>query len=296
MHNGIIAGAIALVASMPAALVADRLADLQRVVGAERAFAARAQVINPRQAFIEYFAPDAIAYTPFPGPAFPGLREGPDWPVNIQWRPVAAAISGAGDMGYTTGPSEHRKTAADPPARFGHYTSVWQRQENGSFLVRIDIGIDHPAPVQHAPDWQPPTQPPVVAEPLSPDRRAAAERQMRDLDARIGAAAQQDPSTAFAQVLADDARLHLGGSHPVIGRVAALAALSGGNRTFDWSPEGAAMAESGDFGFAYGRGRWRRVATAESGDLVYLNVWQLRGDAWRMIVHVSHAVRPQTSQ
>jgi hypothetical protein len=296
MGNGVTAGAIALAAWMPVALAADRLTDLQRVVDAERAFAARAQVINPRQAFIEYFASDAIAYLPFPGPAFPALHEGPDWPVNIQWRPVAAAISGAGDMGYTTGPSEYRKTAADPPTRFGHYTSVWQRQQNGRLLVRIDIGIDHPAPAQRAPDWRPPAQHPVAAAQLSTDRRAAAERQMRDLDARIGAAARQDPATAFAQVLSDDARLHLGGHHPVVGRAAALATVGGGDQMFGWLPEGAAMAESGDFGFTYGRGRWSRASTAESGDLVYLNVWQLRGDAWRMIVHVSQTVQPRPSR
>jgi Domain of unknown function (DUF4440) len=296
MGNGVTAIAIAIAAWMPVAFAADRLADLQSVVDAERAFAARAQVINPRQAFIEYFAPDAIAYTPFPGPAFPSLHHGPDWPVNIQWRPVAAAISGAGDMGYTTGPSEYRKTAADPPTRFGHYTSVWQRQQNGRLLVRIDIGIDHPAPAQRAPDWQPPVQQPVAAPPLSPDRRAAAERQMRELDARIGAAAREDPSAAFAQVLSDDARLHLGGHHPVIGRVAALATLGGSEHAFTWSPEGAAMAESGDFGFTYGRGNWTRGSTGQSGDLVYLNVWQLRSGVWRIIVHVSHVVQPRPSQ
>ena len=91
----------------------DRAADLEKIVAAERAFAARAQVVNARKAFAEYFGPDAIMFSPFPAPAFPRLRETPDWSVNIQWRPVAAAVSGAGDMGYTTGPSEFRRTPAE---------------------------------------------------------------------------------------------------------------------------------------------------------------------------------------
>ena len=144
-------GAGAVAAWLPVALAADRSAELEQVVAAERAFAARAQIVNPRQAFVEYFAPDAIVYAPFPAPAFPALRDGSDWSVNIQWRPVAAAISGAGDMGYTTGPSEYRRTAADPPGGHGHYTSVWQRQPDGRFLVRIDIGIDHPRPQRACP-------------------------------------------------------------------------------------------------------------------------------------------------
>jgi hypothetical protein len=196
-------------------------------------------------------------------------------------------------MGHTTGPTNIARP--QPIRRPGSAIHRSAAPANGHFLVRIDTGIDHPAAMQRAPDWQPPAQQRGRGGAAIPDRRAD-ERQMRDMDARIGAAAQRDPSTAFAQVLSDDARLHLGGHHPVIGRAAALATVGGGDQTFGWLPDGAAMAESGDFGFTYGRGRWSLASTAESGDLVYLNVWQLRGDAWRMIVHVSHTVQPRPSR
>ena len=81
-----------------AALAADNSAELNQLVATEREFAARAQQVNARQAFVEFFAADAILFAPFATPAFPGLHEGPDWGVDIQWRPVAAAISGAADM------------------------------------------------------------------------------------------------------------------------------------------------------------------------------------------------------
>jgi ketosteroid isomerase-like protein len=290
--------AVALAAGVPCVVMAtDRSAELERVVASERAFAARAQVVNARQAFVEYFAPDAIFFAPFAAPAFPRLRESADWGVNIQWRPAAAAISGAGDMGYTTGPAEYRPSADAAPTGFGHYTSVWQRQPDGRFLVVIDVGIDHPAPPARIPDWSPPAQSPAAAPALELAQRRAALEELRSLDAQVGTAAQAgEISKSFARVLSDDARLHLGGRLPALGRAEILADLRTEVGAYGWTPEAAAVAESGDFGFVYGRGRWSRARTAETGDLAYLNVWQRRAGEWRLIVHVSRPVAPRPTQ
>jgi ketosteroid isomerase-like protein len=289
-------GAVVLAVWVPCVMATDRSAELERVVASERAFAARAQIVNARQAFVEYFAPDAVLFAPFAAPAFPRLREGPDWGVNIQWRPAAAAISGAGDMGYTTGPSEYRPSPDAAPTGFGHYTSVWQRQPDGRYLVLIDVGIDHPAPQARVPDWSPPAQAPAAAPALDPAQRRAASEALRRIDAQTGAAAQGDVPKSFALVLADDARLHRGGRLPVVGRTEALAALGAAEESFGWTPEAAAVAESGDFGFVYGRGRWVRVQPADSGELAYLNVWQRRAGEWRLLVHVSRPVALRPTQ
>jgi ketosteroid isomerase-like protein len=289
-------GAAALAVWAPCVMATDRTAELERVVASERAFAARAQVVNARQAFVEYFAPDAIFFAPYAAPAFPRLRESADWGVNIQWRPAAAAISGAGDMGYTTGPSEYRPSADAAPTGFGHYTSVWQRQPDGRYLVVIDVGIDHPAPPARIPDWSAPPKPPAAAPALDAAQRRAALEELRRLDAQIGAAAQDDVRKSFARVLADDARLHRGGRLPVVGRSEVLADLDAEIGAYGWTPEAAAVAESGDFGFVYGRGRWGRARTVETGDLAYLNVWQRRAGEWRLIVHVSRPVAPRPTQ
>ena len=287
-------GAIVLALWGPCVMAADRSAELERVVASERAFAARAQVVNARQAFVEYFAPNAILFAPFAAPAFPRLRESPDWGVNIQWYPAAAAISGAGDMGYTTGPSEYRPSPDAAPTGFGHYTSVWQQQPDGRYLVLIDVGIDHPASPARIPDWSASALVPAAVPVLDPAQRQVALEALRRVDAQTGVAAQSDGPKALARVLADDARLHRGGRLPVVGRAEILADLGAAAESFHWTPEAAAVAESGDFGFVYGRGRWAR--SAESGDLAYLNVWQQRAGEWRLIVHVSRPVPPRPTQ
>ena len=75
-----------------------------------------------------------------------------------------------------------------------------------------------------------------------------------------------------------------------MGRAAALALLESLDHRYEWSPEGVAVAESGDFGFVYGRGRWHAKADAASGELAYLNLWQRDVDEWKLIVQVCSRV------
>jgi hypothetical protein len=281
--------AVVLGAVASAALTADRSAELSQLVATEREFAARAQQVNARQAFVEYFAANSILFTPFASPAFPGLREGPDWSVDIQWWPVAAAISGAGDMGFTTGPSEYRRSPAEAPLRHGHYTSVWQRDPDGRYRVLIDIGIFHAAPRTRVEDG---LLRPAPARPAQDARdQAAAVATLLEVDRQMGTAARAS-AAARLTTMADDVRLHVSGHIPAVGRVEALALLDALDHRYEWSPEGAGVAVSADFGFTYGRGRWQRNEPPASGELAYLNLWQRDASEWRLIVHVCNRIEP----
>jgi ketosteroid isomerase-like protein len=281
--------AVVLAAVASATLAADRSAELSQLVATEREFAARAQQVNARQAFVEYFAANAILFNPFASPAFPELREGPDWGVNIQWRPVAAAISGAGDMGFTTGPSEYRRSPAEPPLRHGHYTSVWQREPDGRYRVLIDIGIFHAAPSTRVDDGSLRSAPARPAQ--DANDQAAAVTTLLEVDRHMGTAARAS-AAARLTMMAADVRLHVAGQIPAVGRAEALTLLEALDHRYEWSPEGAAVAISADFGFTYGRGRWRRNEPPASGELAYLNVWQRDAGEWRLIVHVCNRIEP----
>lgn len=285
----IIAGLAVIAAG--ATHAADRGAELAAVVQAERDFAARAQVVNARQAFAENFAPDSIVYGPFPEPAFPALGEpATGWPVDIQWRPAAAAISGAGDMGYTTGPAEFRKTPADPPHRYGHYTSVWERQPDGRYEVVIDMGVDHPGPVSSIPDWTPPAAPPPASPAADEAAREAARQELLALDAEMGDAAATDTVGAVSRLLADDGRYHQSGALPSLGRSAAVERLRTSGMTQRWTPSGGKVAQSADFGFTYGKGSYTQAETPAAGEFAYLNIWQKRDGAWKLLVRVVNPV------
>jgi ketosteroid isomerase-like protein len=282
---------VALGAGVAAA--GDRSSELLAVVESERAFAARAQVVDARQAFAEFFAPDAILFSPFAKPAFPELNEPVAWKTNIQWRPAAAAVSGAGDMGYTTGPAEYRKTPADAPHGWSHYTSVWGRQSDGKYKVLIDIGIPHPEPKLRIADWTPPAMPPAAVPRQTKLQLARASMELQHINLALGQVAQGDLAGAFASVLVPEGRVHRPGMLPAVGRSAAVAALRQVSGSFGWTETtGLRIAASGDFGFTYGRGTFAGAAQGPaSGDINYLNIWQRRQGEWRLLVHVSHPVR-----
>ena len=122
------------------------------MVETERAFAARALVVGWKQAFLEYFAPDAVGFDK----ARPGSRESsfakaPDPPPDLQliWEPGYGDIAGSGDLGYLTGPVRNVRASRDGgKPRYSNYTSVWKRQRDGSFKVVMDVGITTPGPVR----------------------------------------------------------------------------------------------------------------------------------------------------
>ena len=96
-----------LVASVAVPTMSAQRTPLAEMIDTERAFAARALVVGSRQAFLEYFANDAID---FDGDrvvaARPEIEKQPEPPpgARLLWEPRTGAISAAGDLGFLTGP------------------------------------------------------------------------------------------------------------------------------------------------------------------------------------------------
>lgn len=58
------------------------------------------------------------------------------------WWPDTAVVAASGDLGYTLGSYAITGTGAqagDTVAR-GHYVTVWQKQQDGSWKIAVDIG------------------------------------------------------------------------------------------------------------------------------------------------------------
>ena len=64
------------------------------------------------------------------------------------WTPVGADISASGDLGYTFGNYEYRSKDKNgkPTVERGKYTSIWKRQNDGSWKVVLDMGNSSPEP------------------------------------------------------------------------------------------------------------------------------------------------------
>lgn len=266
---------------------------LAEVVAAERAFAARAQEVDAREAFAEHFATDARFFGPDPGPAFPALAEGPPWGIDIRWRPADAGVARSGDFGWTTGPAEYRRSKADAPHRWGWYTSVWARQPDGRWKVAIDGGVTVPMPTTAIPDLAEAPASDRPADPWRPRRWGPSPEQRAEAllaaDRALAERASRNAAEAFDAVLSRDARVHRDGVAPAVGRNAALGALRDGAATYAWAPIGARVAASGELGYTHGSGEKR--TTTGPRPFHYLAIWERHDGRWtlRVLVHTTPA-------
>jgi hypothetical protein len=104
-------------------------------IDAERAFAADAQKVGQWTAFRKYATDDALMFVPQPIKAHDFLKDKADPPVAVFWWPGASFASCDGAYAVNTGPwvREWGKSV-------GYFTTVWQRQTDGSWKWIYDAG------------------------------------------------------------------------------------------------------------------------------------------------------------
>ena len=259
---------------------------LVTLVNAEKKFAQFSKDSTTKAAFLTYLAPDGITFAK--GKVTNGresLEKNPASPGKLTWQPVAADVSAAGDLGYTTGPWEWRpKSLADKPTGYGHYVSLWKKQADNNWKVALDIGISHPAP---------PTAP------VNTIRAATGIRSVTSADTTqnreellafdkqfVKALEKSGAATTYKQYLAPQARLYRMNQQPFTEQ-ADIDQLLKQPVTLGFFPLNATVAESGDLGYVYGNSQ---VVTTATGKPVkqagnYLRIWKKDSQSqWKIVV------------
>jgi ketosteroid isomerase-like protein len=283
------AGAIAAASAAPWA--ADSALD--QMVEAERAFARTAAERGVREAFLAFLAPNAIAVQPYgnaraqwearPSPP-PGTRT-----ARLEWAPRTGDVAASGDLGWLTGDFRFIPPAGDP--RHGCYFSVWERQVNGDWRVRLDVGVDTPGPVQFAdPGFARVRE--ATGRRVDEAARASAIADLGAADRALAAdAAARTAAAAIVERLAPEARLHRHGQYPLTSRQAiedAFRAAPPADVRFEAAVD-AHAAGSGDLGWTIGRYAPKSGA-GESG--YYVRVWKRDGAGrWTIAADVTQPAR-----
>ena len=248
---------------------------LREMADAERAFAARAREVGWKQAFLEYFAEDAVGFDATgPGLARDQIRALPDPPKDSQllWEPRYGDIAASGDLGWLTGPSTSMNPARDKgQPRHGNYASVWKRQPDGAFKVVMDVGVNLPdAPSFAAELTRAPRTTRYAGSP------ANARMTLAEADRALSRAAASNQASAYRGRLAPGARLHRHDLMPRVGDQQILAWLVTQPAAPTAEHRFAEAARSGDLGYTWGRhgmGYYVRVWTRETG-----GVWKVALD------------------
>ncbi len=264
---------------------------LKTLVEAERAFARTSVKKGMRDSFLAFFADDGVAFQPGPINVRQSYAERPAPPgaasLTLNWEPIFADISRAGDLGYTTGPwVVTDEGPQERPARHGFYFSIWRKQKDGSWKVEVDAGTTNPPPEGATPAFLPAST--VSGDAAEATRETAWHDLMRLERETSKRSATDGTATAILGVLADEARWHWGDRYPALGREAIeeLLRKEGGEQT--WEPLRGDTSASADLGYTYGP----YVRSGENGH--YLHVWKRLADVgWRLVVEVLVPLPPE---
>jgi len=104
-------------------------------IDAERAFVADAQKLGQWTAFRKWAAPDAIMFLPQASNAQDWLKGKADPPVPVFWWPGRSYVSCDGKTAINSGPWVRGWGKS-----VGYFTTVWQRQNDGSWKWTLDHG------------------------------------------------------------------------------------------------------------------------------------------------------------
>ena len=284
----------AIVAAALAVAARDTHADaaLDSLVASERAFAALSTAKGMREAFLTYLAEDGVVFQPTATNGRKAWEGRPESKATLLWEPAYAQVSSAGDLGYTTGPWEYHPPADSsgapaPPERFayGHFNSVWKKQKGGVWRVVLDLGSSHEKPANGGVGSGQ-----IEAGPGLPRRSMKSGRvDLRKVDREFSNAMRAvGAAQALTLYAATDVRLNLEGRLPSAGIETAQARFDSLGGFFEFKPEGAGIASSGDLGYTYGLAERFVSAKATAADSsVYLHVWrQEDGRTWKLALAV----------
>jgi ketosteroid isomerase-like protein len=270
--------------------------SLAPVVGAEHAFAEYSIAHGMKEAFLNFAAPDGVIFRRGPVNAIEAWTRTTPAPSGLlTWWPVYADVSGAGDLGYTTGPYEFREKPSDEkPSGAGHYFTIWRRQPDGSWKFVVDLGVQHDAPASPEtvllhPAWLSSAKGKPRAD------AGAAGRSLLEAERSLSEESSKKGMTSALLARADETlRLYGQNSFPVVGREAVRKTLKTMSEFITWKPSKTDAAASGDVGYAFGTYELRANPSdekpAEQGN--YARVWRRQGKGpWRVVFNVTTPVR-----
>jgi ketosteroid isomerase-like protein len=268
---------------------------LKQLVETEQAFSKTAEVKNARDAFMEFIADDGLLFRPRAVNGKKWMNEHPvptsDKHPLLAWQPAFAGMAKAGDLGFTTGPWEFKEDIKDArPSGYGHFVTLWKKQENGSWRFVVDLGISHPQSGGPLTIWQLSSE--REEKPFKAVDVAKATDLLLERDRTFAAQAKQNHSKAFLEYASPDVRLYLPDKLPFIGREVSVGVLPM-KGVISYQTLAGDVSHSGDLGYTHGT--YEKNSAQNPAEIVergnYVRIWKKQGDTWQIVLDVTNPVK-----
>ena len=249
-----------------------RAQEVNAVIKAEKAFAQYALDHNTKEAFLKFMDPGGVVFTGgHPQNAIEVWTANKVSAVKLLWTPAFAGISRSGDLAFTTGPWEVRRSSDDTAFAVGEFSSVWKKNPAGEWKNIVDLGTDFSKPVY-------PVGKVRIAKTLS--TASPVSIKAMDLDLQFIEACTRKGAASSLEFFSPDAWINLEGLQPLRGGDLHRHMDAEIPRTLNMQPLGGGMSAAGDMAYVYG--------TTETGHKKdnYLRVWMHTVSGWKIILQV----------
>jgi ketosteroid isomerase-like protein len=138
----------------PAPVALDLDAERNSLLEADLSFSRRSEEKGAAQAFYEFLAPDGVTLSAGEPPIRGREAIKVHFAVGPQgfftWQPIAADVSGSGDIGYSWGTANFQTKGPDDKPRivYSKYVTVWRKQNNGRWKVVLFSTSPSPPPTE----------------------------------------------------------------------------------------------------------------------------------------------------
>jgi ketosteroid isomerase-like protein len=234
-------------------------------------------------ACVAYFADDGIAFAPRAVNGKKYWASQKEFPGTLVWQPIFAASSRDGNLGYTTGPWELKKS--NNTSAFGNYVTVWRKHSGEKWKIVLDVGVDNPQPAEAPPPLQ------LLPAELTASSREEAQRNYHRAARAFAAHAKEDIGKAIIEAAAPEIRVLRDKSFPAVGTSAAEVVLGSEHGKVTQQLSGTKLSSSTDLAYTYGNYFEERGNITEQG--ICLMIWQanLNGD-WKVAVDLRKKIQP----
>ena len=244
---------------------------VSEVINAEKAFARYAIEHNTKEAFLAFSDDSGLVFNKGKAANAKSVWTANAVPATkLFWRPSFAGLALSGELGFTTGPWEAKKSERDTALAVGEYTTIWHKNNAGEWKFLLDMGISYKGPQYN---WG------KVKKAKKGTRESIAEDALT-IDKTFIYNYEKKGNAAFVNVLHADVWCNLQGLPPLKNRSQVLDNLETIPKDLQFVPLNGGMAESRDFAYVYGT---VKNGTTEEN---YLRIWQYTSDGWKLLVQV----------
>lgn len=226
---------------------------------------------------------NTIFFQPAPEKASSYLRNMPNIPDAISWKPVMAKIAKSNEWGFTTGPLVSSNSGMQK--NYGEYLTVWKRNRKGKWKIGYRAEIKHPqASTEEGIQFVNPENQKFIMQ-RSKARLEQREEIITSTDRLMGTVLTADNRVGYDEFLSEDSRLLFSGFSPVIGKKNIQNFLIKNKIDIKTTPVGVDRSLSGELAFSYGDAKVIKDNLVQN--FYYLRIWELNKEyKWNVLVEM----------